>query len=165
MKAHFRQLAAYNTWANERVYAVAGQLSTEEFTRDLKAFFRSVQGTLNHILVADLIWLGRFEGMPAAGISRLDDMPHAEFAALAAARRATDARLRDLVEGLEDADFDRALCYRNMAGAEVTNRRSDVLTHVFNHQTHHRGQTHGLLTQLGREAPALDLIYYINTRA
>lgn len=165
MKAHFLQLAAYNTWANERVYAVAGQLSTEEFTRDLKAFFRSVQGTLNHILVADLIWLGRFEGVAAAGISRLDDMPHAEFAALSAARRAADARLRDLVEGLEDADFDRALCYRNMAGAEVTNRRSDVLTHVFNHQTHHRGQTHGLLTQLGREAPALDLIYYINTRA
>ncbi|PWR22908.1 DinB family protein [Zavarzinia aquatilis] len=164
MKAHFQDFAAYNDWANRRLYEAVGALPAEDFTRDLKAFFGSIRGTLNHILVADLIWLGRFTGKPAAGITSLDQTLHEDFAALDAARREVDRRLIDLVDGMASADFAATIAYRTMTRGDAENRVSDMLTHVFNHQTHHRGQAHGLLSLLGREAPSLDLILFLNTR-
>lgn len=164
MKAHFQALAAYNEWANRRLYEAVGALPAEDFVRDLKAFFGSLRGTLNHILVADLIWLGRFTGTPAADITSLDQTLHTDFAALDAARREVDLRLIDFVGGLEPADFAATIAYRTMTRGEAVNTRANMLTHVFNHQTHHRGQAHGLLSLLGREAPSLDLILFLNTR-
>lgn len=164
MKEHFQALAAYNDWANRRLFEAVGALPAEDFGRDLKAFFGSLRGTLNHILVADLIWLGRFIGEPAAGIASLDQTLHQDFATLDAARRETDLRLIDLVGGLEPADFAATIAYRTMTRGEAVNTRADMLTHVFNHQTHHRGQAHGLLSLLGRAAPSLDLILFLNTR-
>ncbi|MFZ2868906.1 DinB family protein [Zavarzinia sp.] len=164
MKAHFQALAAYNEWANRRLYEAVGNLPDEDFARDLKAFFGSFRGTLNHILVADLIWLGRFTGTPSADITSLDQTLHQDFAALDAARRETDRRLIAYIDGLAEADFAGTIAYRTMTRGDAENSRADMLTHVFNHQTHHRGQAHGLLSLLGRVPPSLDLILFLNTR-
>lgn len=159
-KEHFRMMADYNRWANAKVYDMAEDLSEEEFNRDMGAFFRSVCGTLNHILVADLIWMRRLtgEGEPP---SRLDAILHPDLAGLRKAREAMDTRIAETIAGMDEADFAGTRTYTTIVSPdEVTTPVKDILTHIFNHQTHHRGQVHTIYTALGRPSLALDLIYY-----
>lgn len=161
MKAHFEMMAAYNAWANRRLYAAAEALPEADYRADLGAFFRSVHGTLNHLVVADRIWLARFRGEPPPGL-RLDQIVHDDRAALAEARRALDAEIIGFVAGLTEARLDAPFTYRLITRDEqVTQPMAPALAHFFNHQTHHRGQMHALLTRLTGEAPALDLIYFL----
>src|SRR3546814_16732744 len=98
----FRTFAAYNRWANGRLYDACAALPETEYRRPRGAFFGSLHGTLNHLLVADRIWLGRIEGVDP-GLARLDAILHAAFAALRAARAAEDARIAALVDLLDPA--------------------------------------------------------------
>lgn len=160
MKSHFLTMARYNRWANGRIYDAAGRLAPEAFARPMGAFFGSLSGTLNHIMVADCVWLNRITGdgpQPTA----LDEVLHADLPSLRAAREALDERLLSVISETGDTALAAPLLYRTMAGTEQTTRLSDVLFHVFNHQTHHRGQAHTLLGQLGQEPPAIDLIYFL----
>lgn len=161
MKAHFQRLAAYNRWANERLYDAVGKLSPAEFAAPRVGFFPSLARTLNHILVGDSLWLGRLDGQGAPGITSLDQQLHAEFAALRQARAALDARYIAFVDSLGEARIGEMLTYKTVAGEAMETAIDQVLTHVFNHQTHHRGQAHGMLSSTSVPPPSLDLIYFL----
>lgn len=160
MKAHYSTLAAYNHWANRRLFMAVATLPDEDRRRDVGLFFRSLHGTLNHILLADRIWLGRLTGdRPQAG--PMDKILHEDFGDLVAARLAEDRRLEAFVEGLAGEDLDRNVAYRNTAGQKFEMPLCEILAHVFNHQTHHRGQAHtGLLLVTRREPDSLDLLQF-----
>ncbi|WP_269931611.1 DinB family protein [Aminobacter sp. HY435] len=163
MKQHFMMMAAYNQWANDRIYAAAGDLSEEEFGRDTGAFFKSMRGTLNHLLAADRIWLKRFTGQGEAP-ANLDAVIHADLARLKATRQAEDRRIVEWIDGLSDKAFAGRFTYMTVTDMRtISQRLAPALVHFFNHQTHHRGQAHMILTVLGRPSVGLDLIYFQRT--
>lgn len=157
MRSHFLRLAAYNAWANEKLYAAVSTLPAEEIARDRQAFFRSILGTLNHILVGDRAWMGRITGSDY-GIRSLDQILFDDFAELWEARKTFDRVISNVAAS---APLEEDLRYRTIAGVENVTPMDVVLTHVFNHQTHHRGQVHHMLGMAGVKPPELDLIYYV----
>jgi uncharacterized damage-inducible protein DinB len=160
--ARYSMFAGYNAWANERIYNAAEKLSTEEYRADRGAFFKSVHGTLNHLLCADRIWMKRFTGQGDAP-DRLDAILHETFSSLRAARDREDARISAYVEQLSEDELVATFSYMTITNPkQVTQPLAPALDHFFNHQTHHRGQAHAVLTGLrGRDfAPSLDLILY-----
>ncbi len=157
---HFRTMARYNQWANERLYAACAKLHENDLFLQRPSFFGSIHATLNHILVADRIWMGRLTGHPAK-IARLDEILYGDFAGLRVARTAEDAQIVAYCDALDEPTANTTLRYTNMAGESLATPVRWVLTHFFNHQTHHRGQTHGLLSQTGVSPPPLDLLYYL----
>lgn len=164
MKDHFSMFAAYNRWANGRVYVAAAELTEDELAADRGAFFKSVIGTLNHLLVTDRIWMRRMSG-DGPTYPRLDLILHERLADLRAAREAEDARLIAWVDDLTAAELGGEITYTPISEPILMKQAlAPVLAHLFNHQTHHRGQTHALLTGFGREAPALDLMHFQRER-
>jgi uncharacterized damage-inducible protein DinB len=161
MLEHLRRMARYNRWANECLYAACAELRAEEYQKPRRAFFGSIHGTLNHLLVADRIWLARIEDQPALRVP-LDDQPCADLAALAPARAAEDARMIRLVDGYHEDELEEPRRYTMITrpGAVETPLHICWL-HLFNHQTHHRGQVHDQLSQTAVAPPPLDLIYYL----
>lgn len=161
MRQHFQMLAAYNSWANAVLYDAAGQLDAEELNRNLGGFFGSLFGTMSHILVADRIWLHRFTGQgPSYGA--LDARPYDTLADLVAARVAEDERIVAWIDGLSDDQLQATITYTPVTNpVPVSQKLAPVLSHLFNHQTHHRGQCHMTLTALGKPSLALDLIYFL----
>ena len=154
--------AQYNRWANERLYEAAEQLSDADYRADRGAFFGSLHGTLNHLLVADRIWMRRFTG-EGPTYENLDEIVHDNLASLAVARRDEDERIIFFVETLGESEIASTFSYVPISTPEeVTQPLGPALAHFFNHQTHHRGQAHGLLTEIGgrKSAPPLDLIYF-----
>jgi len=157
MKRYFAMMAAYNAWCNERIYEAVALLPDTDYRADRGAFFKSIHGTLNHLLAADRIWLKRMTGKGDAP-DRLDPILFDGLADLRQARRSEDERIIGYVEGLSEADLAARIRYRGITNpAEVEQPLGSILMHVFNHQTHHRGQVHCLLTGLGRDGPVLDL--------
>jgi len=153
-------MAGYNAWSNKRLYDAAAALPDDVYRRDYGAFFGSIHRTLNHILVGDRIWMSRFTGSGGAP-TELDTILFDDFGELRAARRSEDARIVDYVGGLSETDLSGRFRYRTITKpAEIDQPLSPALTHFFNHQTHHRGQAHCLLTQLAGDAPSFDLILY-----
>ncbi len=162
MQSHFAVFAAYNRWANDRLYAATATLSDADYRADRGAFFGSLRGTLNHLLVTDRIWLKRFTGTGPQP-TRLDEILFDDLPALTEARRAEDERIVAYVDGLSDADLAGTFTYRTIVKpADITQKLTPALAHFFNHQTHHRGQAHTLLTiAAGKDAaPPLDLLYF-----
>jgi uncharacterized damage-inducible protein DinB len=160
MKPLFQMLAAYNTWANERLYDAAARIPDAEYRRDRGAFFGSLHGTLNHLLLGDRIWMHRFTG-EGEEPKELDAILYDDFAELCAARRAEDVRIVDYVAGLSEKDLAGTIRYRSTRSpAEIEQLLAPLLLHFFNHQTHHRGQAHCLLTEITGEAPSFDLLVY-----
>lgn len=162
MKSHYLMFAGYNAWCNERLYAAAAKLTEADYRADRGAFFKSMHGTLNHLLVGDRIWMRRFTGKGEVPAS-LDATLYDDFTALRVARRAEDADISRYVESLSDDDLGRKIRYRTLSNpADIEQVLSPALDHFFNHQTHHRGQAHALLSPiLGNEAtPSFDLIIY-----
>ena len=157
---HFRMLALYNQWANARLYAAAGQIAPEALAEDRGAFFGSLLGTLNHLLGTDRGWMARLEGESPR--MRLDEMLHHDFSDLRAARVAQDQKLVEYVHGLSEDRLAARLDYATSSGAPQSQPLHHVLAHLFNHQTHHRGQAHHLVgLALGRDkTPVLDLLAY-----
>ncbi len=160
MKANFRRMAAYNRWANERLYEAAGKLSPEAFAAPRSGFFPSLLKTLNHILVGDTVWMGRLEAT-GSSIKSLDQILHTEFGALRSARAAMDERIVAFVDGVTPARLEEDLVYRTVAGDAMTTQVAQVLAHFFNHQSHHRGQAHAMLSSTEVAPPSLDLLYFL----
>ena len=157
-----RAFARYNRWMNAKVYAAAALLGEEERKRDRGAFFRSIHGVMNHILLADRVWLGRLAGRVAEpgfigvdGIKSLDQELFSDFDELRRQRDITDAAIDALADTLT-AD--------RLAGTVRIVRKGEasdlplwwIVTHMFNHQTHHRGQMTTLLFQAGQDPGATD---------
>jgi uncharacterized damage-inducible protein DinB len=163
--AHFVTFARYNIWANARLYDACAVLPEAAYVAARPAaFFGSLHGTLNHILVGDRAWMRRLTGEGPEPRS-LDEELYPDLARLRAAREAEDARILAFVEGLDDAALAAELDYRTMAGEDHANPVGLVLAHMFNHQTHHRGQAHALIKDAGAAPPPLDLIYFLRERA
>jgi uncharacterized damage-inducible protein DinB len=160
---HFQTFARYNAWANDRLYAACAQLPDADFRASRQAFFGSILGTLNHILVGDRAWMGRIQGVPS-GITRLDETLFEDLADLKRARVEEDERILSLTDTMDTNSLDRDVVYRTMAGVESRTPLIWVLSHMFNHQTHHRGQAHALLSQTTVKPPPLDLIFFLRER-
>ncbi len=156
MTAIWAQYALYNRLANGRLYEVCARLSDEERRRDLGAFFGSVHGTLNHLLLGDRIWMTRFEGGSHPS-TNLGGILFDGFADLAVARGEMDARIETFFSALPEGFLERSLRYINNDGIDSADPASVIVPHFFNHQTHHRAQVHTLLSQLGQATPVLDL--------
>ncbi len=163
MRAHFLTLAEYNRWANRRLYDAAAAVDGPAYHEPRGAFFGSLHATLNHLLVGDRIWLHRLTGTGTLP-SRLNEILFDDLPALRRAREAEDERLIAVVGALGDADWERLLHYKNISGTPQATIVREVLAHLFNHQTHHRGQAHAILTGLGRASVELDLILYLRSR-
>jgi uncharacterized damage-inducible protein DinB len=166
---HARLMARYNRWMNEKLYAVAAQLTDEERKRDRGAFFGSIHRTLNHLLLADRVWLGRFEGvvlhdgeMGPGGIRSLDQELYADFDELRRERAKTDDAIDAYVATLTDERLQGSLKYVRR-GAVNEFPLWQVVAHLFNHQTHHRGQVTTLLMQAGRDPGVTDLAAMLRT--
>jgi uncharacterized damage-inducible protein DinB len=158
--AHYQMFGHYNAWANTRLYDAAVRLTDEQYRADRGAFFKSVHGTLNHLLATDRIWMQRFTGEGDAP-NRLDAILFETFDDLRAAREAEDRRIVDYVDGLDDVRISGTIKYRRISSPEQFEQQLALaLAHWFNHQTHHRGHVHALLTGLVGEAPELDLLYF-----
>lgn len=158
----YKMFAGYNAWANERLYDAAAKLSVEEYRADRGAFFKSIHGTLNHILVADRIWMKRFTGQGEAPAT-LDAILHEDLDSLRAARDREDARIEAYIGQLTEEELAATFSYMTVTNPkQITQPLSPALDHFFNHQTHHRGQAHAVLTGLrGKDfAPSLDMILY-----
>lgn len=162
MKEYFKTFAYYNHWANERLYATCLLLTPDDYFLDRKAFFTSIHGTLNHLLVGDRIWLGRWQGVDS-GITSLDQILYPDIKSLAQARKIEDQKLIQFIESLDSDLLEGSLTFKNMSGQSLTRPWKFMLGHLFNHQTHHRGQVHNMLSQAGQEPPALDFHYYVQT--
>ena len=167
-----RALARYNRWMNDKLYAIAAELSDEERRRDRGAFFKSIHGTLNHLLLADRIWLSRLTGDAAwaEGIRGLDQELHADFNELRAARRrvddAIDAWVAALAGASAGADAALAAPLRYVRrGEPIEHPLWWAAVHAFNHQTHHRGQLTTLLLQAGRDPGVTDLFAMLREEA
>jgi len=169
---HIRLMAAYNEWMNAKLYDAAKSLPSEELVTDRKAFFRSILGTLNHLAVADTIWLKRFATHPASypaleamksfpNSSSLDQILFDDIQSLSDYRKTLDRIIIEWAQSIHESDLDHALRYANMKG--VVSRRNffGLVLHFFNHQTHHRGQTTTLLFQAGVDVGVTDLFALI----
>ncbi len=160
LRDHFNRFARYNAWANERLYDAVGALPPGQAWLPRKAFFGSFMGTLNHLLVGDRLWFARMTGGDMAWFTGLDQTLFEDFAALRAAREATD---RVIIDAVALLPLSGTLRYRDSRGEAREKPWSVVLAHVFNHQTHHRGQVHDMLGQCDQTPPVLDLLYFPDT--
>jgi uncharacterized damage-inducible protein DinB len=162
MQQHFAMFAGYNRWANERLYEAAGKLPDADYRADRGAFFGSLHRTLNHLVVTDRIWMRRFTGEGPVQAS-LDEILFETLAELGAARIEEDERIIAYIDGLSEADLAATFRYRRTSSPdEITQPLAPAIAHLFNHQTHHRGQAHALLTILGGHdfAPSFDLVVF-----
>ncbi|RDV01831.1 DinB family protein [Undibacter mobilis] len=160
MKSRYQMFAAYNAWCNERLYDAIAKVPDAEYRADRGAFFKSLHGTLNHLLVADRIWMRRFTGVGEVPPG-LNAILFDRFEDLRAARRSQDVLINRYIDGLDQARLDGTLRYKTVVNPQVIEQPlAPALDHFFNHQTHHRGQAHALLTAiLGNDAtPSFDLL-------
>jgi uncharacterized damage-inducible protein DinB len=152
-------LAAYNRWMNDKLYAACAELSDEERKADRKAFFKSIHGTLNHILLADRVWFGRFVGRPFK-VRSLDQELYADFGELRAERVAFDQDIEGWAQSVTDQQLAGKLRFVSIVKPQPLECDLWVcVTHFFNHQTHHRGQVTTLLSQCGKDYGITDLIW------
>jgi len=159
---HLPLMARFNAWANERLYDVVARLPDEAYRADKGAFFGSVHNTLNHLLLVDRLWIGRIEGRDR-GIRALDQILHDDFASLRDARREEDRHLVEMMDRLGEEELQRPVRYRRMIGdGQEEARAGHILLTMLNHQTHHRGQIHALLTQMDLVPPPLDVIFFLD---
>lgn len=160
MSARYRDFARYNAWANRRLYDAAAPIPDPRRRVNLGAFFGSLHATMNHLLVGDVIWMNRFLGSEEPPPA-LDAVLHDDFESLRAAREDLDTRIVAFVDGLSPQDLAAPLAYRTVTKpVTVTQPLETALDHFFNHQTHHRGQAHCLLTMLTGAAPSFDLLVF-----
>ncbi len=162
MKRHFSTMATYNRWANVRLYDMAAVLSDELYRKPIGVYFKSLHGTLNHLLTADRIWMRRLEGK-GDHPDKLNATIHDDLVSLREARLAEDQRIVNFVDRLDDADFEKSCDYKTLNGTPQRQYVREILAHLFNHQTHHRGQAHAALTALGISEPKpLDLLIMLH---
>jgi uncharacterized damage-inducible protein DinB len=157
-KTHFEMLARYNRWANVRLYRMASALPDELYRKNVGAYFGSLHGTLNHLLAADRIWMRRLTGS-GEHPHKLNEIVVDDFPSLQVARKVEDERIVRFVGEMEETLLKIPWEYQMLNGTPQRQPLGEILAHLFNHQTHHRGQAHMILTTLGIAEPhPLDLL-------
>ncbi|WAC49637.1 DinB family protein [Asticcacaulis sp. SL142] len=170
-KAALNHLAQYNQWMNAKLIEAVRPLSHDDLWADRGAFFGSVMGTLNHLIVADIIWGKRLTGHAASSaLTPIHDypMPSGLNAVLyerlddyIPARQALDHLMITYIDSLDEAALETPLSYRRVNNDPHHKTLGLVLTHIFNHQTHHRGQITTLLAQMGLDVGVTDILALI----
>ena len=160
MQQHLQLLAAYHRWTFDVLYAALLPLDDTQYRADLGLFFRSIHGTLNHLLVAERVWFGRVAATPFA-VSGLDAELETDREKLEQALYTHSARWQDWLLTRSDTQLAAPLRYTNMSGTGFEQESASLLLHVFNHATHHRGQISAAITACGLAAPEMDLIWYL----
>jgi uncharacterized damage-inducible protein DinB len=172
MLEYIQRMASYNSFMNNRLLEAASELPTDTLLANKGAFFGSILGTLNHVLVGDLLWLHRFkhhsaeytalEGLASFPVpTALNQQLHNNLADLKTARQQLDSLILSWVKQITEEDLQRPLVYRRVNGEENKRSFSGLLMHFFNHQTHHRGQTTTLFSQAGVDVGPTDLLLLI----
>ncbi len=170
---HIALMANYNQWMNRKLYDAALTLTDAELAMDRQAFFGSILGTLNHLVLGDTVWLKRFAQHPAgfsalvpmqavATPAELKQLAFADIRELATYRTWLDQLIVDWSHTVQETDLDHRLHYSNMRGVTADKDFFSLLIHFFNHQTHHRGQATTLLTQAGLDVGTTDLLALID---
>ena len=159
--AHFLQLARYNVWATRRLLDAVAAVSEADYRKDVGLFFKSIHGTLNHLLVGEhMLWYPRFAKGTSPSVA-LNAEVEPDRARLGQALRGGAANWLPLIESWAAERFDGSLNYTNMRGQAMSLPFAPTLAHVFNHGTHHRGQITAALTALDHPCPELDLVYLL----
>lgn len=169
-KDHVYQMADYNQWMNQKVFEAVGTLSPETLHADKGAFFGSIFATLNHLCVADTIWLKRFSPVlqthqaygPIIALplpASLNEFLANNFNDLKDRRQLLDETLLELTSLLTDEELSQPITYQNSKGITANKTLFNLLMHLFNHQTHHRGQVTTLLSQTGIDIGITDLVF------
>ncbi len=158
---HFQMLARYNRIANERLFSKCAQLDDAEYRKPRSGSFGSIHGLLNHILLGDRRWMGLFETGDRV-TPPLNEILYDDFPGLQSARALEDARIESFFAALDAAFWSRSLAYTNNRGKDCVDTAHVACTHLFNHQTHHRGQIHVMLSQTPVAPPPLDLHRILN---
>jgi uncharacterized damage-inducible protein DinB len=172
LKIGFERSAEYNQWMNKNIYDAAAKLSSDDLRTDRGAYFGSIIGTLNHIMVGDIFWFQRFADHQAnfedldyfRTIERPDSLSavvHTDLASLWTEREKMDNIIRHFISALTDDAMSSTLKYRNSKGKEFRKNFGYLLQHVFNHQTHHRGQVSTQLYQAGIDVGVTDMLAII----
>ncbi len=172
LKENFELMASYNQWMNTQIYTSVAHLDAIELSKDRGAFFGSILGTLNHILVGDIIWLKRFSDHPSnyqslntvrllAPPTALSEILYPEFDMLFQARNKMDADIINFIAETSEKDYEYGLPYRNTKGLPFVKKFGLLVNHLFNHQTHHRGQLTTILNQQNIEVGITDLLAVI----
>ena len=170
--SHVCLMASYNEWMNAKVYEAARNLPDEELSANRKAFFGSILGTMNHLVVGDTIWLKRFATHPAnhaslepirrlAAPENLDRILFTDIQNLSEHRKWLDGVITEWARSIAESDLDHVLHYTNMKGVAANKSFFSLVMHFFNHQTHHRGQVTALLSQAGIDVGVTDLLALI----
>jgi uncharacterized damage-inducible protein DinB len=172
----FCSLARYNTWMNRKVYACAAELDDDERKRNMGAFFKSIEGTLNHLLIADRIWMARFTGDEGSFSSRdrfgrriafegLSQIVYPVFVDLRQNRELLDRQIEFWSRNLTLDELSACFTYFNTTGKRFRHPLWQAVMHFFNHQTHHRGQVTTLLSQQGKDPGVTDFAAYFREEA
>jgi uncharacterized damage-inducible protein DinB len=155
---HYAEMARYNRWMNEKLYALAAQLSPEERERPMGAFFGSIHGTFNHLILSDRIWLARFGVGAAPPGNSLSDVLFPDFEELRRERALSDAAIEAYASALRPEQLGETLGWQTRRGQPMAAPLWIALSHWFNHQTHHRGQATTLFMQLGHDPGVTDAL-------
>jgi uncharacterized damage-inducible protein DinB len=158
---HFGGMARYHVWATHRLLEAVSRVPAADYQRDVGLFFKSIHGTLNHMLVAEhLLWYARFaKGTSPVLALDAEVEPHRER--LAQALKGGSANWTPLIASWSAERFDGHLDYRTSKGDPLSLPFAATLAHVFNHATHHRGQITAALTAMGQPCPELDMVYFL----
>ncbi|WP_310618788.1 DinB family protein [Flexibacterium corallicola] len=171
--AYARKMAEYNIWMNQKIHASAHELTHAQLVEDRGAFFKSILGTLNHLIVGDIFWLKRFANHPANfdSLSSMHSVPfpegldaqlYSDLAGLEKRREELDQIILDFSMELREDHLTTVLPIVNSKGIPFAMRLGDFLAHFFNHQTHHRGQVTTLFSQFGKDVGTTDLLYLLD---
>ena len=157
---NFQLLANFNKWTNEKIITSCKKLTETEYKKDRGAFFSSIHGTLNHLLVVDRAYISRIEGIDH-GLKSFDQILFESLLQLEEARIKEDKRLVDLVNSLSEESIYKEITYKGFETGNTTYTINILLITLFNHQTHHRGQIHNMLSQAGIKPPQIDIPDFI----
>ena len=154
--SYYETMAEYNQWMNQKLYAICAEIPDEKRKENLGAFFKSIHGILNHLLYGDRAWMGRFSGQPFAG--KIGQELYSNFDVLRQERELMDIQIIEWSKQLSPEWLDQTFEYTSNVDGKTRILPTWVLvTHMFNHQTHHRGQLTTLLSQLGYDPGITDL--------
>ncbi len=157
--SYYKTMANYNEWMNQNLYAICAEIPDAKRKEDLGAFFKSIHGTLNHILIGDLVWMGRFTNQPF--VTKLDRALYENFDELKQKRKEVDRQILAWAQQLSPQWLDAPFTWTSISNPVKSSTKPAwlLVTHFFNHQTHHRGQLTTLLSQLGYDPGVTDLPY------